>query len=71
MDPIIKKVSEAQAAAIDAVVRRLLSIYGYPNRIEYQIHPNMLTRFVVDNVTVGQVQLIPKGLSFKIVSKVI
>jgi hypothetical protein len=53
------------------ICRRLLSIYGYPNDIVKECHPNMLIKWMVNNVQVAEMKVTISGFKFIIEYKVI
>lgn len=55
----------------DKICRRLLSIYGYPNDITKECHPNMLTKWMINNVQVAEMKVTISGFKFTIEYKVI
>jgi hypothetical protein len=53
------------------ICRRLLTIYGYPNNIVKECHPNMLIKWMVNNVQVAEMKVTISGFKFTIEHKVI
>lgn len=47
------------------------SIYGYPNNIVKECHPNMLTKWMVNNVQVAEMKVTISGFKFTIEHKVL
>lgn len=71
MADLLSELNELLSKTEDSIVRRLLSIYGYPNNIVKECHPDMLTKWMVNNVQVAEMKVTISGFKFTIEHKVL